>query len=68
MTKPTRDYYSERLPLDPRLRRDTDTINGKLTDADRKVIAKRWARASKLGALKVMAIKARRDAKRGWEL
>lgn len=66
--KPTRDYYSERLPLDPRLRRDTDTLAGKLTDADRALIAKRWNRATKLGALKVMAIKARRDAKRGFEI
>ena len=66
--KPTRDYHSERLPLDPRLRRATDTINGKLTDADHKKIAKRWNRATKLCALKVMAIKARRDAKRGFEV
>ncbi len=67
-TKPTREYYSERLPADARLRRDTDTINGKLTDADRAKIAKRWARATSLGALRLMAIKGRRDAKRGWEL
>ncbi len=65
---PTRDYYSERLPLDPRLRRDTDMINGKLTDADRRLIAKRWNRAVTLGALKMMAIKGRRDAKRGFSI
>lgn len=44
-----------------------DYHSGRLTFKDRKVITKRWNRAGKLGALGVMRIKARRDAKRGFE-
>jgi hypothetical protein len=54
------------LKRDAKLNRDTQILQGKLTRADRHKQAKAWSRVAKLGLLGHMAIKARRDARRGW--
>lgn len=53
---------------DPRFHRDADILNNRLTHADRAKIAKAWARAIKLGPIKMQQIEDRRAAKRGFEL
>lgn len=63
----SRDYHSERMPSDPKLRRDTDILQGRLSFEQRLEITRRWSRAGKLGALAMMRVKANRDAKRGFE-
>jgi hypothetical protein len=52
--------------VNAKLNRDTQILQGALTHADRQAIAKAWSRVAKLGLLGHMAIKARRDARRGW--
>jgi hypothetical protein len=52
--------------VNARLNRDTRILQGTLTRADRQKHTKAWARVAKLGLLGHMAIKARRDARRGW--
>lgn len=68
MKPPVRDYYIPFGPRDVKLQRDTDTLAGKLTHADRARINKAWQRATKLGAMRVVQIEMRRDAKRGFQL
>jgi hypothetical protein len=50
------------------LKRDTQLLNGEITFEQKRVINRKWARASHLGLLGIMAVKARRDSKRGFEI
>lgn len=52
----------------PKGGRDTDTLEGNLSFKDRQRITKAWNRAITLGSWKLLAIKQRRDEKRGWEI
>jgi hypothetical protein len=52
-----------------KLRRDTDTLEGRLSHVDRVRIARGWSKVSKHGGLlKHVQRIIRADEKRGWEL
>jgi hypothetical protein len=53
---------------DPKFHRDADILSNKLTHADRAKINKAWARAIKLGPIKMLQIEDRRAVKRGFEV
>ena len=59
---------SAHRPKDSKLNRDTQLLNGEISFEHRRDINRKWARASHLGLLGLMAVKARRDNKRGFSL
>ena len=60
--------FPSHLAKNPALSRDTQILNGTITNKDRALIAQRWNRAGVLGLHGIMRVKQIRDQKRGFEL